>query len=137
MIGRCTNPQCRATFRYFHEGRVFAIDVPTARAEQWNGIAPIARPPCVQYFWLCSDCLPYMTLEHDRASGRISIRGFENALISRGPEIKKEEPCHSEDRSANRQSACVLSFEPVRRYQDPLSVLYGSPAKRANETTRA
>jgi len=74
MVGRCANPQCRANFRYLHDGRIFAIDVPAARFHHSGELPTVARPPCVQYFWLCGECLPYMTVEYDEASGSVSIR---------------------------------------------------------------
>lgn len=72
MLGKCANPECKANFRYLHEGRVFAIYVPATKA-QYGGEIRAARMPCVQYYWLCPDCLQHINIEYDEASDRIVV----------------------------------------------------------------
>jgi hypothetical protein len=67
MLARCANPVCSATFRYFHEGRLFVFET--------KPDAPLRGPPAdpdylgklhtPEYFWLCSSCCSAMTVRRD------------------------------------------------------------------------
>jgi hypothetical protein len=71
MLGKCANPACSASFRYLHEGKLFAtrsrMDPP------WNTTAAdreyAATSPRPRYFWLCSSCNTVMTLRPDGDNG--------------------------------------------------------------------
>ena|ERR1700733_1888874 len=69
MLSKCANPLCSASFRYFHEGRLFRIEVPSRSAEDVQTARPAAH---VEFFWLCDRCTPQMTLQHD-GRGNVSV----------------------------------------------------------------
>jgi len=49
MVSHCANPECRAPFVYFREGRLIAI---TGRIHHEH----------VEFFWLCGRCAKHMAL---------------------------------------------------------------------------
>ena len=69
MLSKCANPSCSASFRYFHEGRLFRIEVPSRSAEDVQRARPAVH---VEFFWLCGRCAPEMALEHD-GRGNVSV----------------------------------------------------------------
>jgi hypothetical protein len=78
MLSKCANPSCPASFRYFHQGKLFRME--TASDGGGDKLAPagkIARR--AEFFWLCDQCASEMTLEHD-ANGGVHVkpvdRGF-------------------------------------------------------------
>ncbi len=78
MLSKCANPSCSATFRYFHQGKLFRIEA--------NGAAENAKSPKpsgrVEFYWLCDGCAREMTLHHDHR-GHITVtpadHGFREA----------------------------------------------------------
>ena len=85
MLAKCANPACSATFHYFHEGKLFAIE---SRID-WPRRGPPAdlkytgRSHSPQYFWLCSSCCRAMTVQSD---GLVLIFGPEVAYTQSGEE---------------------------------------------------
>jgi hypothetical protein len=71
MLAKCANPACSATFRYFHEGQLFAIEskIDSSRWGPPTDPEYMDRPQRVQYFWLCSACCCAMTFGRDRNGG--------------------------------------------------------------------
>jgi len=71
MLAKCANPACSATFRYFHEGKLFAIEsrIDSSRRGPPTDPEYMDRPQRVQYFWLCSACCCAMTFGRDRNEG--------------------------------------------------------------------
>jgi hypothetical protein len=84
MLSKCANPDCSATFRYLHHGKVYRLDpdVLALRADSSHSdfgvplsavtrLAPVplrksARSP--EYFWLCDHCSETMTLRAERGN---------------------------------------------------------------------
>jgi hypothetical protein len=71
MLSKCANPACSATFRYFHEGRLFSIE---SRSDSPRRGPPAdqeytSNPHSLQYFWLCSSCCRAMTVQSDGDHG--------------------------------------------------------------------
>ena len=76
MLAKCANPACSATFRYFHEGKLFVFEP--------KPDAPLRGPPAYQdylggshapqYFWLCSSCCSAMTIQSDGDHGINLVR---------------------------------------------------------------
>jgi hypothetical protein len=58
MVDCCVNPECRADFRQFNSGDLYALERRAANTE---------------FFWLCSECAPQFDLLLDVA-GRLSFR---------------------------------------------------------------
>jgi hypothetical protein len=78
MLSKCANPVCSASFRYFHEGKLFRIETSGA-AESVQSPKPAGR---VEFFWLCDRCAPEMILEYD-VHGHVrvtpAVRGYREA----------------------------------------------------------
>jgi hypothetical protein len=80
MVSNCANPNCNATFRFMHAGRVFRFDFPVEDAQLarqdilWdtNGM-----PRRTELFWLCDNCANSYTLVKN-ASGKIKVEPFSN-----------------------------------------------------------
>ena len=76
MVSKCANPECPATFRYFHIGKLFRVDTSSgperrrAMGQDEAHLRPLRR---LQFYWLCETCAPKMTLTYDHESG-ISVR---------------------------------------------------------------
>ncbi|MFZ0864358.1 MAG: hypothetical protein ABR881_17380 [Candidatus Sulfotelmatobacter sp.] len=76
MLAKCANPDCSATFRYLHEGKLFAIES-KADSLHWG---PPADPEyrgkshSPLYFWLCSSCCYAMTVQSDGDHGISVVR---------------------------------------------------------------
>ncbi|HYL16155.1 MAG TPA: hypothetical protein VEV41_24195 [Terriglobales bacterium] len=71
MLAKCANPACSATFHYFHEGKLFAIESKIDPLSRERPIDPeyTGGPHGVQYFWLCSSCCRAMTVLPDGNQG--------------------------------------------------------------------
>ena len=75
MLSKCANPSCSASFRYFHQGKLFRVET-SLTASIMNGSAGNANAgkaaARVEFFWLCDHCSLEMTLEHD-ARGHVTV----------------------------------------------------------------
>jgi hypothetical protein len=78
MLTKCANPACFATFRYFHEGKLFAIEMKAGSLKPTlpNDPEYAARSHFPRYYWLCSSCCCGMTIQADgdRAIAVVSTR---------------------------------------------------------------
>ncbi len=81
MLSKCANPDCSATFGYFHLGRVFRANFPTAfdrrRATMGDG-GSISKPRRLEFYWLCEQCSQKMTLVYDKDAG-VKVRASASA----------------------------------------------------------
>jgi hypothetical protein len=59
MLSKCANPACFNRFRYFHEGRLFRMAMPSATDEP---AAAKRSSSHIEFFWLCEDCKGELTL---------------------------------------------------------------------------
>lgn len=71
MVSKCANPECTTPFRYFHEGRLFRLDIENGyeqRRELGDGIAkkPLRH---LEFYWLCESCSKKMTLAIEKGEG--------------------------------------------------------------------
>lgn len=62
MVGKCANPECAATFRYLHEGRLFQVDMRRVSGGHEGICEFCGHPHHVRHFWLCNACARTMTL---------------------------------------------------------------------------
>jgi hypothetical protein len=75
MLSKCANPNCRSTFRYLHEGKLYLFPLKGALAGH--------RPKCLinsrqlEYAWLCSSCSLYLTIQIDQECGMRVVRKLE------------------------------------------------------------
>lgn len=72
MVSKCANPECAATFRYFHLGKLFrweievGLDRRRALGERNEMEKPRRR---IEFFWLCEECAQKMTLVYEKGAG--------------------------------------------------------------------
>ena len=75
MLSKCANPSCSASFRYFHQGKLFRVEtsltagITSGSADNTNASKGAAH---AEFFWLCDRCAPEMTLEHD-SGGHVMV----------------------------------------------------------------
>jgi hypothetical protein len=76
MLAKCANPACSATFRYLHEGRLFAINSKVDSLEWGPPADPeyMSKSKSPQYFWLCSSCCRAITVQSDGDHGITLLR---------------------------------------------------------------
>lgn len=73
MLSKCANPSCSASFRYFHQGKLFRMETesPAHESDEATTAGRIARR--TEFFWLCDKCSSEVTLEYD-AKGSVKVR---------------------------------------------------------------
>ncbi len=92
MLAKCANPACSATFRYLHEGKLFAIESKAESIRRGPPVDPeyIGKSSSPRYFWLCSSCCCAMTVQPDGDHGislvvmkkvPIGVSGNENSTL--------------------------------------------------------
>jgi hypothetical protein len=76
MLAKCANQACFATFQYFHDGKLFAIEssIHSPRTGPPTGPEYTGSPHGPQYFWLCSSCCRAMTVQSDGDDGVTIMR---------------------------------------------------------------
>jgi hypothetical protein len=81
MVSKCANPDCSASFRYVHNGKLFRVETSggqdrrraMGRDEELN--KPLRR---LEFYWLCDECATRFTLVHDKESG-VTVRAADYA----------------------------------------------------------
>ncbi len=74
MLSKCANPQCTASFRYLHDGKLFRMELPAAFTAVNKLPEHAKKPPLrTEFFWLCESCSTQMTLVYNREAG-VTIR---------------------------------------------------------------
>jgi hypothetical protein len=75
MVTKCANPGCSAPFLYLRQGKLFRIETVDTQSDQGAsfGMDPIAGRAArhLEFFWLCDDCAPLMTVAVKRGRGVI------------------------------------------------------------------
>jgi hypothetical protein len=72
MVSKCANPDCAASFRYFHVGKLFRLDTsgrPDRRRTMGEDVSskkPLRR---TEFYWLCENCSSTMTLTFNHDAG--------------------------------------------------------------------
>ena len=72
MLSKCANPDCSASFRYFHTGKLFRAEVSVGLdrrrtlGQDERRDKPLRR---LEFFWLCEGCAQSMTLSFDKETG--------------------------------------------------------------------
>ena len=69
MLSKCANPQCTASFRYLHDGKLFRIELPAPSESAPNGNGTKKPPHRTEFFWLCETCAAQMTLIYKKEVG--------------------------------------------------------------------
>ena len=58
MVAKCANPPCPARFRCLSQGKLLRLEVDYGKYE---------------YFWLCADCAPKMSLKVEWGKGVVAV----------------------------------------------------------------
>jgi len=76
VISKCANPQCTATFRFLHDGKLFQFEMKLfdelliAPSTASHNDKPMRKIEC---FWLCDSCASTMTIVCEAQTHRIAI----------------------------------------------------------------
>jgi hypothetical protein len=77
MLSKCANPDCSASFRYLHQGKLFRIEASagldrrrTTLGSDDDNKKPLRR---LELYWLCEECAKNMTVILDKETG-VSVR---------------------------------------------------------------
>jgi len=70
MLSKCANPGCPAPFRYFHQGKLFRVELQAEGTEGLDFDTSRARRR-LEFYWLCADCAVTMTLAFQKGTGII------------------------------------------------------------------
>jgi len=71
MLSKCANPSCSNPFLYLHKGRLYRMETDSplpAEASAGNDVA-FRKSRRIEYFWLCDECAPSMTLTFKKGHG--------------------------------------------------------------------
>jgi len=68
MVSKCANPGCTAPFLYFHQGKLFRIELDSPGSEGLDLDTRRARRR-LEFYWLCDDCAATMTLGFKKGVG--------------------------------------------------------------------
>jgi hypothetical protein len=71
MVSKCANPDCAASFRYFHIGKLFRLESPPAHTHKTasDDDEMVKHVPRLEFFWLCNECAGTMTLAFEKGVG--------------------------------------------------------------------
>jgi hypothetical protein len=72
MLSKCANPECLATFLYFHLGKLFRLETEsgTERRRLLGGDSGKQKAlRRVEFYWLCESCAKKMTLKFEKGVG--------------------------------------------------------------------
>ena len=73
MVSKCANPDCSATFRYFHVGKLFRLETTAGfdRRHSLDDDEGVASKPMrrIMFYWLCENCAARMTLGFNKNTG--------------------------------------------------------------------
>ena len=73
MLSKCANPGCSATFLYLSRGKLFRWEVSVAAKNNGRDSGPNQQVSSasrrLEFFWLCEDCAPAMTLSSSSRGG--------------------------------------------------------------------
>jgi hypothetical protein len=76
MVSKCANPDCFATFRYLHAGKLFRLETHGGIDRRRSMGVDTEQKKCVrriEFFWLCDQCARSMTVEFANGVG-VSVR---------------------------------------------------------------
>jgi hypothetical protein len=79
MLSKCANLSCTASFRYFHQGKLFRMEVESSDPDETvlTRTGKVVRR--MEFFWLCDECATRMTLEHD-CNGSVVVKPVDGGL---------------------------------------------------------
>ncbi len=71
MLSKCANPGCSAAFLYLSRGQLFRWETTATSHSATFGIDPQTKSTSrrLEFFWLCEECVPHMTLVYEKGRG--------------------------------------------------------------------
>lgn len=66
MVRKCANPSCVSLFLYYRGGRVLLLNLDQS-ANDSNDVESTK----LEYFWLCEECAPRMTVIPDQTGSAV------------------------------------------------------------------
>jgi len=125
MLSKCANPAGSATFHYFHEGRLFAIEsgIDCQAMGPHSGPEYTGRSNSLQYFWLCSPCCRVMTIQSDgdRGVAVLRRRGLPpGVLVMDDRSLAASEVCMPSTKNPLQALKNELEFLQKGYYRTPL-----------------
>jgi hypothetical protein len=81
MLSKCANPSCTASFRYFHQGKLFRMEVETSQPDEAVLTRAGKSVRRAEFFWLCDRCRTRMTLEHSDDGG-VQVKPVAGGLLA-------------------------------------------------------
>ena len=82
MVSKCANPNCAASFRYFHVGKLFRMETSSGLERRRSmGQDEVLSQPLrrIEFYWLCENCASKMTLVCDEHMGA-SVQPYARAV---------------------------------------------------------
>jgi hypothetical protein len=84
MLSKCANPECFAPFHYLREGKLFQMELRTAKPTNPEPrLVGAGNGRNVEHFWLCGTCSQKMTLAFEPAQGVVIIPLKKTSAIRR------------------------------------------------------
>jgi hypothetical protein len=73
MVSKCANPGCATSFRYFHQGKLYRIEIDAGADRRRVTFGAESKESGVlrrlEFYWLCDRCSELFTLVYDRKNG--------------------------------------------------------------------
>jgi len=80
VVSKCANPGCAATFRYFHQGKLFRLETEAGlERRRALGNDDEKKKPLrhIEFYWLCENCAQKMTIVFEKG---VEVAARPNAL---------------------------------------------------------
>jgi hypothetical protein len=81
MLSKCANSSCSNPFLYLNKGKLYRMEIDTPLTEGTAAAADFAPKKFarrIEYFWLCDECAPRMTLTFKKGVG---IKAMPSELV--------------------------------------------------------
>jgi len=72
MLSKCANSSCSNPFLYLTKGKLYRMEIdcpPTEGTAAASDFASMKFNRRIEYFWLCDECAPRMTLTFKKGIG--------------------------------------------------------------------
>jgi len=73
MLHKCVNPECVNSFRRLTQGKLFLVETDHASGSPEPVDWKHQSQRRIEYFWLCDQCAPRLTLAYERGRGVVTV----------------------------------------------------------------
>ena len=73
MLHKCVNPECTNSFRKLTQGKLFLVETDRAHGAPEPVDWKHQSQRKIEYFWLCDQCAPRLTLTYQRGRGVVTV----------------------------------------------------------------